>query len=148
MQIRGVRVRDAAYTYLGTDPADIHGMPSGGSLWTVACTNHGQVIGLCNVAASFCWRIQVRVCQCESSCVGVIELVNIEGNLFTRVDGNGIFLSNYNRNATIKNNEMSWIGDSAIAAWGTGVFRLGVEYVQVQQVPASMRTALGSWTGV
>jgi hypothetical protein len=28
--IRGLEVRDAALTYLGTDPADIHGMPSGG----------------------------------------------------------------------------------------------------------------------
>ena len=47
------------------------------------------------------------------------ERVEIQGNLITRVDGNGIFLSNYNRNATIDSNEMSWIGDGAIAAWGS-----------------------------
>ena len=45
------------------------------------------------------------------------ERVEIQGNLITRVDGNGIFMSNYNRNATIDSNEMSWIGDGAIAAW-------------------------------
>jgi hypothetical protein len=38
------------------------------------------------------------------------ERVQVVGNLITRVDGNGIFLSNYNRNATIGSNEMSWIG--------------------------------------
>ena len=41
------------------------------------------------------------------------------GNHLTRIDGNGIFLSNYNRNATIASNEMSWVGDGAIAAWGS-----------------------------
>ncbi len=47
------------------------------------------------------------------------ERVHIVGNHITRVDGNGIILSNYNRNATIASNEMSWIGDGAIAAWGS-----------------------------
>lgn len=28
--LRGIEIRDTAYTYLGTDPADVHGMPSGG----------------------------------------------------------------------------------------------------------------------
>ena len=32
------------------------------------------------------------------------ERVQLTGNLITRVDGNGIFLSNYNRNATIDSN--------------------------------------------
>jgi hypothetical protein len=30
LTIRGLEIRDTAYTYLGTDPADVHGMPSGG----------------------------------------------------------------------------------------------------------------------
>ena len=29
--IRGLEIRDTAYTYLGTDQADLHGMPSGGT---------------------------------------------------------------------------------------------------------------------
>ena len=42
---------------------------------------------------------------------------------FTRLDGIGIFLSGYNRNTIIENNEFSWIGDSSIAGWGytTGI---------------------------
>ena len=40
------------------------------------------------------------------------EMVHVLGNLLTRIDGNGIFLSNYNRNATIASNEMSWVNDS------------------------------------
>ena len=36
----------------------------------------------------------------------------------TNLDGNGVFLSGYNRNATLAANEVSWIGDSAFAAWG------------------------------
>ena len=47
------------------------------------------------------------------------ENVHIVGCHLTRIDGNGIFLSNYNRNTTIASNEMSWIGDGAIAAWGS-----------------------------
>eukprot|EP01047_Picozoa_sp_COSAG01_P117972 COSAG01_NODE_46635_length_398_cov_0.906355_1_plen_76_part_00 len=30
LTIRGLEIRDTAYTYLGTDKADLHGMPSGG----------------------------------------------------------------------------------------------------------------------
>jgi hypothetical protein len=43
----------------------------------------------------------------------------LEGCHITRVDGNGVFLSNYNINTTISANEMSWIGDGAMAAWGS-----------------------------
>ena len=39
-------------------------------------------------------------------------------NKFTRLDGNGIFMFDYNRNITITNNEFEWIGDSCIASWG------------------------------
>eukprot|EP00041_Stephanoeca_diplocostata_P008799 m.131793 g.131793 ORF g.131793 m.131793 type:complete len:196 (+) comp17481_c0_seq5:2279-2866(+) len=47
------------------------------------------------------------------------ERSTVDGCYMHHVDGNGIFLSNYNLNATVSNNEMSWIGDSAIAAWGS-----------------------------
>ena len=39
--------------------------------------------------------------------------------LFERIDGNGIFLSNWNRNATLAHNELAWVGGSAMAAWGS-----------------------------
>eukprot|EP01084_Bolivina_argentea_P066972 122073_1 len=46
------------------------------------------------------------------------ENVTISSNLFTRLDGIGIFLSGYNRYALIDSNEFQWIGDSAMASWG------------------------------
>ena len=44
--------------------------------------------------------------------------VTIAECLVTRVDGNAIMLSGYNRNTTISRNEFVWIGDSVIASWG------------------------------
>jgi len=46
------------------------------------------------------------------------EDITIQHNLLTRLDGNGIFVSGYTRRVTIADNEMSWIGDSPMAAWG------------------------------
>jgi len=37
---------------------------------------------------------------------------------FTRMDGNGLMLSRYNRRAIVSNSEFAWIGDTAMAAWG------------------------------
>ena len=44
--------------------------------------------------------------------------VTLESNLVTRVDGNAVMLSGYNRNTSIIKNEFVWIGDSVIASWG------------------------------
>ena len=90
--IRGLVIRDAMLTYLGTDVADIHGMPSGGD-----------------------WALQ----RSGAILMEGTERTTVDNNLITRVDGNGVFVSNYNRNVTVSNNEMSWIGDSAMAAWGS-----------------------------
>lgn len=70
---------------------DPHGMPSGGD-----------------------WAIQRT---------GAIVLEGSEGFVLdscfvTRIDGNGVFLNGYNRNASIRNNEFGWVGASAIASWG------------------------------
>merc|ERR1740120_688721 len=46
------------------------------------------------------------------------ERVTIDRCLVTGVDGNGIFISGYNRNLSVQNSELAWIGDSAVAAWG------------------------------
>lgn len=43
------------------------------------------------------------------------EGLNITGCLLTRLDGNGIFMSGYTRGAVVSYNEMSWIGETAIA---------------------------------
>ena len=42
----------------------------------------------------------------------------IDGCHFDRLDGIGLYLAGFNRNATIRNSEFSWIGDTAIALWG------------------------------
>ena len=46
------------------------------------------------------------------------EDVSVSECLFTRIDGNAIFLSGYNRRAVIDRNEFVWLGQSAIASWG------------------------------
>ena len=42
----------------------------------------------------------------------------IDSCVFTKLDGNTVLISAYNRNATIQRNEFSWIGDTAIGLWG------------------------------
>ena len=70
---------------------DPHGLPSGGD-----------------------WALQK---QGAITVVGT-EAVTIDKCLLTRLDGNAIFIGGYNRNLSITNNELSFIGDSAIASWG------------------------------
>ena len=90
--IRGLTIRDAALTYLGTTEADIHFAPSD-SDWTIQ--RSGAVLA-------------------EGT-----EHFNFESNHITRCDGNGLKLSNYNRGTTISDNEFSWIGDSAMSLLGS-----------------------------
>jgi hypothetical protein len=52
------------------------------------------------------------------------ENVEVSSSLFTRLDGNAVFIGGYNRNLTIDANEFVYIGDSAIAAWGDTSTRL------------------------
>lgn len=47
------------------------------------------------------------------------EGVTVQGCTFTRVDGNAVSINAYNRNASIVGNEFVWLGDSAVASWGT-----------------------------
>eukprot|EP01084_Bolivina_argentea_P051380 94510_1 len=70
---------------------DPHGMPTGGD-----------------------WGLQ----KSGAFIISGAENVIIDSSLFTRLDGNGIFIGGYNRNITISNNDFEWIGDSVIAAWG------------------------------
>jgi hypothetical protein len=90
--IRGLEIRDTALTYYGTDKASKHSMPTGGD-WTLERAGAILLEGTEGATVTEC--------------------------LFERLDGNGIFLSNYNRNATLSHNEMAWIGGTAMAAWGS-----------------------------
>lgn len=80
------------FQYLGITEADVHYIPAS-SDWTVQ--RSGAVLA-------------------EGT-----EGFTFERNHLTRCDGQGLFLSNYNRNVTVKDNEFSWIGDSAMSALGS-----------------------------
>ena len=45
----------------------------------------------------------------------------ITDSFFTRIDGNAVFLSGYNRRAAVLRNEFSLLGQNAIASWGRSV---------------------------
>ncbi len=53
------------------------------------------------------------------------ERMVVDGISMERLDGNGISINHYNRNLTVSNSEMAWIGGSAIAAWGSTTQGLG-----------------------
>ena len=89
MAINGVTLRDTAYMYF-----DPHGLRGG--LGTGDWGLHKQ--GAITVVGS--------------------EAVTIDKCLLTRLDGNAIFIGGYNRNLSITNNELSFIGDSVMASWG------------------------------
>jgi hypothetical protein len=46
------------------------------------------------------------------------ENITIDSCLFTRLDGTGIFLSNYTRYISIQHSEFAWMGETAIATLG------------------------------
>jgi hypothetical protein len=89
--IRGLTIRDAAYTYLGTTEADRHWLPSEGD-----------------------WALQ----RSGAITMEGVERVRVDRNQVTRVDGNGIFIGGYARDVSITRNDMNWIGGSAVAAFG------------------------------
>ena len=91
LKIQGLTLRDAAYTYLGTTQADRHWLPSEGD-----------------------WALQ----RSGAITIEGAEGVTVHKNQLTRCDGNGIFLGGYTRNVSITGNDINWIGDSAIAAFG------------------------------
>jgi len=46
------------------------------------------------------------------------ERVTVADCNVTRVDGNGLIVSGYNRNTTVASNTFSWVGDNAVVVWG------------------------------
>lgn len=70
---------------------DTHGMPSGGD-----------------------WALQ----RSAAVVLEGTEDVTVSDSLLTRLDGNGVGINGYNRNATVARNEFTWIGDTAMFTWG------------------------------
>jgi len=88
---KGITVRGVTLTAAAYTYMDAHSVPSGGD-----------------------WALQR---------LGAVFLEGTEGTtidscLFSRLDGNGLMVSGYNRDTLIQNNEFVWIGDTAMAAWG------------------------------
>jgi hypothetical protein len=46
------------------------------------------------------------------------EGVTLDSCTFERLDGNGVLVSGYNRNTTVKDSDFAFIGGNAVAAWG------------------------------
>jgi len=89
--VRGLTVENLKFTAGRPTFMDPHGVPSGGD-----------------------WALERQ---------GVVLLEYTEdsliiGNNFTRIDGNAVFLSGYNRRTVIRGNAFEWLGQNAIASWG------------------------------
>jgi len=90
--IRGVTFRGLTMTATRYTYLDAHGIPSAGDF--AVARQSGAVF------------------------LEGTEQTTIQNCNFTRLDGNGIVVSGYNRNTTISHNSISWIGDNAIVVWG------------------------------
>ena len=88
ISIRGLVISGAALTTLAP-----HGLPSdGGGDWAVARRAAVHMTG--------------------------VERVTIEGCRFERNDGNGVMISGYSRNSTIRDTEFLLMGENGIVSWG------------------------------
>ena len=89
--VKGVVTKGITYTATRYTYMDPHGVPSAGD-WALD-------------------RIGAVFLQGTESIV-------FDGCIFDRLDGNGVMISGYNRNATIQNSDFSFIGGNAVASWG------------------------------
>ena len=55
---------------------------------------------------------------------GAVDM-RVSGCLFSRLDGNAIMLSGYNRRVMVDHNHFEWLGQNALASWGKSNFNDG-----------------------
>jgi hypothetical protein len=89
--VKGIKVTGITYQASRYTYMDPHGVPSAGD-WALE-----------RVAAIF---------------LQGTENIDFDGCVFDRLDGNALMISGYNRNATIRDSDFSFIGGTAIASWG------------------------------
>eukprot|EP00755_Sulcionema_specki_P006716 Sspe_Gene.36222::Locus_17526_Transcript_1_1_Confidence_1.000_Length_2168::g.36222::m.36222 len=89
--VRGHRYKGVTFRDTAYTYMDPHGVPSGGD-----------------------WALQRSAALFFEG----TEDVLVDSCLVTRVDGNAVMLSGYNRGAVLQRNEFVWIGDNVMAAWG------------------------------
>jgi hypothetical protein len=65
------------------------------------------------------------------------EGAKIENNLFERLDGLGVLLKGYHRNASLSNNDFAWLGATAMAGWGETSYNLNAN--------GTKRSCRGRW---
>jgi hypothetical protein len=75
---------------------------------------NGVCVVTCRLPSGGDWALQK---QGAITMIGT-EGVSISNNLFTRLDGNGVFIGGYHRGLALTDNEFVFIGDSAMASWG------------------------------
>ena len=90
--VRNITLKGLIFRDTAYSYMDSHGLPSGGD-WALAKQGTITVFGS--------------------------EGLTISENIFTALDGTGIFVGDYNRDLAIADNEFKGIGESAIAAWGS-----------------------------
>jgi len=89
--VKNINFKGVTYTAAAATFMEPHGVPSAGD-W--ALDRYGAIFLQGTEGASF------------DSCT------------FTRLDGNGVMVSGYNRNATVTASDFSFIGGNAVASWG------------------------------
>eukprot|EP00117_Sycon_ciliatum_P023594 scpid40103/ scgid20017/ len=89
--VRNVQFNGLGFRDTAYTYLDPHGVPSGGD-----------------------WALERMACIVLEG----TEMALVNGSKFERIDGNGLILNGYNRNATFSWNDFSWLGSTAMTAWG------------------------------
>ena len=89
--LRGLSISNVGFRDAAPTYMQPHGVPSGGD-----------------------WALERQAALFFEGTEGLV----VDGCRFERLDGNGVMLSGYNRNASLLRNDLSWSGGTAFAAWG------------------------------
>eukprot|EP00117_Sycon_ciliatum_P039525 scpid48718/ scgid29201/ len=89
--VKGIQFKGINFRDTAYTYLDPHGVPSGGD-----------------------WALERMACIVLEG----TEMALVNGSKFERIDGNGLILNGYNRNATFSWNDFSWLGSTAMTAWG------------------------------
>ena len=89
--VKNIKMTNVVYTAAAPTYMERHGVPSAGD-----------------------WALDRFAAVFLQGTEGVV----IDNCTFTRLDGNAVMVSGYNRNATVQNSDFSYIGGNGIAAWG------------------------------
>lgn len=95
----------------GTPAAPAAGITLSGLTFTGAAASY---LGPHGIPSGGDWGLARMGAVLASGALGL----TISNSTFSRLDGNGVFLSGWTRNVTIDSNEFVWMGESGVASWG------------------------------